>query len=87
MGTWMGGARALETVWLRGEAASVGVNMEGMLRPVVGDVIMKVMAARMKGDMEICMLLEMTLANKVGDFTEESSKMEQNWLPTYAGSL
>ena len=71
MGTWIGGARASETVWLSGEDASVGANMEGMLRLVVGDKNMKVTAARMRGDFEKCMLLEMTRADKAGDFTEE----------------
>ena len=80
-GTWIGGTYSLEAVELEGVSAEVVVlrvfvsenngNREGMLRQVVGDVTRKVTAARMRGDIEECMLLEVTLADKVGEVTEE----------------
>ena len=45
-------------------------NREGMLRQVVGDGSRKVIAARMRGGIEKCILLEMTLTDKAGYFTE-----------------
>ena len=71
----MGGANALETVALRGSASVVVMrgllserwNMEGMLRQVVGDGSMKVIAARMSEGIVKCMLLEMTLTTKTSE--------------------
>ena len=76
----MGGAKALVMVWLvsdDGLSAEGVVVMrvllgirEGMVRQVVGDGRRKVRAARMRGGIEKCMMLEMRLADKAGDFTE-----------------
>ena len=78
-GTWIGGASAPATVSLSEESASIAVlrvsaplnvNIEGILRQVVWGMTMKVAAAKIRVDVEKCMLLEMTLATRAGGITE-----------------